>query len=262
MSASGPLRWDMKWLVATILGLALLLPCQAMPQAQGALVPDYGITMPYYWSGTNCRAIGNLYVLPPPTGGGAAFFTDAALLIGSQVVRTWSHGDTPYQQVMLAVMFDSTHFLHGTNLAVSILGHDNYGREYFASNTSVVSNSARCWTFPEFMEIAGGAGGDIARDMLEAMNYDASHECGFWDRQTFCDNLSGSVQYVNSHGGWDGGLPNRYHTAGIGGVVLGAAPSIVTIQLCQCPNVCQWEWTSTIQHHFASSNQCDVERVL
>lgn len=61
---------DMKWLVATISGIAVLLPCLAMPQAQGAFVPDYGIPMPYYWSGINCRAIGNLYVLPPPNGGG------------------------------------------------------------------------------------------------------------------------------------------------------------------------------------------------
>lgn len=50
------------------LGLAIALAatngmCHAQPA--GAYVPDFNVAMPYYWSGTNARAIGNLYVYPP-----------------------------------------------------------------------------------------------------------------------------------------------------------------------------------------------------
>lgn len=80
---------------------ACLLSALCVPVAaqSGAYVPDYQVEMPRYWSGTNCRAYGNLYVYPGIPGIPIApQFDDAQLYVGGTLVRTWSRGggDTPH----------------------------------------------------------------------------------------------------------------------------------------------------------------------
>lgn len=170
--------------------------------------------MPYYWSGTNCRGYGNLYVYPPITGVPIApQFDSAALFVGGYLVRTWERNtnDIPIQHVFLGVMFDASHFDALSSIEVKITGYDNLGRYYEGVGTAQNLNRARCYQFWDFPQAPGGDGASIAYTRFSAMKYASSYHNGGWSDSYFVGLLWGSVLYVNTHGSpgsHSGGYPS------------------------------------------------------
>lgn len=103
--------------------------------------------MPKYFSGSNCRAFGEVWVAPrqdpqlfPPS------LVRARLSINGQVVKeeTWSPPPQPYMpprlSATLRVMFDSSAFPAGSSATILIEGWDQYNRKYSGSGSGPVVN--------------------------------------------------------------------------------------------------------------------------
>lgn len=83
----------------------------------GAFVPGDRGPMPYYFSGTDCRASGSV------SGPIGVPEDHGELWIGGTLVKTWSRipGTAP-QTFTLSAIFDSTHFPSGSMVSVKIKG--------------------------------------------------------------------------------------------------------------------------------------------
>lgn len=82
--------------------------------------------MPNYFSATNCRASGEvLFWGNVPGTSTARYLLRAELWVGGELAREWDRdpGDNNIQN-LLAVMFDSTHFEHGTWVEVHAPCHE------------------------------------------------------------------------------------------------------------------------------------------
>ncbi len=114
------------------LGSLLALATPGFAQS-GAHVPAYQAPMPNYFSGTNYRAMGEIYPYPPPVGSsGSVSIVDTQLYVGGELVRSWTRGpeDQINYPLSLAVMFDSSRFAANSIIHVRFTGHDNFGRFY------------------------------------------------------------------------------------------------------------------------------------
>ena len=75
----------------------------------------------------------------------------------------------PYQEVYLAVMFDSSHFPPLNDINIKFTAIDNYGREYVANGSSPAKNYGWAWNHADFDAIAGGDGAEVAKNYPERM---------------------------------------------------------------------------------------------
>lgn len=104
--------------------------------------------MPNYFSATNCRASGEVLVWGNVPGTSTArHLVRAELWVGGELVREWDRnpGDNNIQNLSLAVMFDSTHFEHGTWVEVRFKAWDQTGQLYQDADESYVWNWAEVW---------------------------------------------------------------------------------------------------------------------
>jgi hypothetical protein len=79
----------------------------------GIFIPEPGMAMPNYWSGTNCRASGWAQIGEP--------IIAAELYIGGELVHDWEQEDPeewPPMDLGLTAMFDSSHFANGSTVEI------------------------------------------------------------------------------------------------------------------------------------------------
>lgn len=133
-----------------VIGAALLSQAGYAQQAPGgAYVPGYGKTFPLYFSGTNCRAFGEVYIYSDPIPPNPKRnLTEATLYVGGEQVAGWQNpiqNPTPRQpaclRISLSAIFDSTHFPSQTQIRVRITGKDNLGGIYDSDITQGIKQA-------------------------------------------------------------------------------------------------------------------------
>lgn len=203
-----------------------VLTCSFLATAQpfpvggpGAWVPAPNVPMPNYFSSTNSRAIGHV------RGEVGEVIMYAELCINGEPVETYTYDiqNADPRNVSLGAMFDSTHFGHGEEVEISILGIDSASNEFYETGSSTVINrlvaygrydieiDGVTWNSPnyEFFSpakatmpfVAGrfsgyGVAGDGANYHLEAYENDL-----MWTgTECLSDIFNATVFYVTSHG--------------------------------------------------------------
>ncbi|MBX7132006.1 MAG: hypothetical protein K1X67_04930 [Fimbriimonadaceae bacterium] len=132
----------MRWLhgILVLAFGAVSMCAEAQPWANGIYIPGPGMSMPNYWSGTNCRASGWAQVGEP--------IYAAELKLNGVVVNNWLMGDDPEEEppmnFSLAAMFDSSHFANGTPVEVTY----------------------RIWSYPTGWQEASSGIDPLAQNML------------------------------------------------------------------------------------------------
>lgn len=172
----------------------------------GAYVPAPGpyTPMPYYFSGTNCRASGRVIPGPPPGGTGPQGITSATLYINNVATASYVYpgGSSPPAEIALSVLFDSKQFANGS-ITVRIDAVDLYFQPYSGSNTSTVKNRALIYEHSDFDD-----GAETVSNCLTGANYQKSiaDSNGWTSAQLFADTNNCALLYVASHG------TAQYHT--------------------------------------------------
>jgi hypothetical protein len=108
--------------------------------------------MPKYFTGTYNRAGGAFMVYPSPDPENpSVWVVNAKLKIGGFLVREFNDDPDPGgpMSMNLGAVFDSTHFLHGTNLAITCEVTDNWGRVYSKTKSAPVKNRALLYEHPD-----------------------------------------------------------------------------------------------------------------
>ncbi|MGE0002459.1 MAG: hypothetical protein AB7F50_00750 [Fimbriimonadaceae bacterium] len=107
---------------------AALSASQPLPPVPGAWVPGYQAPEPHYFSGTNARAGGQGYT-GGLVNGQQVYAATAVLKLNGEAVRTYQHipGEPQTSAIHLAVMFDSSHFSHGSTVTVEFVFLDSTG---------------------------------------------------------------------------------------------------------------------------------------
>lgn len=169
---------------------------------------------PYYWSGTNCRAICIAEGLPENgvlhTSVRSRMYIDDVLVVERQFIR-------PQDNAAEAVMFDSTVLTPWSDGEVRFEVDDSNGQTYSSTFTAVVANKASIWsrydleldplTFNSTLNqyVVGGPEWNslgIVAEYAGAMNYSLSTNCGLgWGATVFCESIQGSsLVYLATHG--------------------------------------------------------------
>lgn len=186
-------------------GVGLLAQSCALPShpPPGAYVPGYGNPMPYYFSGTNCRAQGEVVADFGPQGQ-VGYIVYAALTLedsaGEITVDSYLDTGEPHlSHVTLAASFDSSHFPHGALVPVRIRAWDQFNREYFSIGVTETVNRALLYNYP-FLQ-AGSYGASEAQSHMSDRNYDLSTKLdNAWTRESLIADLETcSLLYVATH---------------------------------------------------------------
>ena len=116
----------------------------------GVWVPSEGGAMPYYFSGTNCRASG-ISICPNPDPEDPSHIITAILFINDFPVTRydWKPGEPIPMSVSLSAMFDSTHFTNGAAVIVRMDWWDNHGNTGSGMGSSTVHNSVLLAQHPD-----------------------------------------------------------------------------------------------------------------
>lgn len=200
----------MRWRGGAVASCALLAAfALGQVASEGAWVPSLnGATgesdpMPYYFSGTDCRASG-VAVCPGFVEGEPNWMVEAWLSLNGQVLKHWQHptGEPNVTSTGLQLFFDSTHFPPGSQVEVRFKARDRRGVFYEASGSSVVKNSAKLHDLPEFAEYAGGALASQATAELSGSNIASSYLSDTWPTTVAATRIqAASVWVVWTHAG-------------------------------------------------------------
>jgi hypothetical protein len=176
--------------------------------------------MPYYFSGTACRAVGGLDSIPVE-----GYPNVMNLYIGGQLAAHYEGaGDSPFRissdvagrfdigpKILstpraLSVIFDSTHFANGTSLVIFFEAWTNTG--YFsASGSASVMNEATLFGRYDF-EVSGTAGQRGIPTVESALTSSQVHYDGKvnttqgWTSSNFYNDIeiATSVVLIHTHG--------------------------------------------------------------
>lgn len=170
--------------------------------AAASQVPADFSTMPLYFSGAACRASG---IVEAGDGIGPVIWMD--LFINGDLVAHWDwFQDTPFPPAGLQVMFDSSHFAHGSTVLVEFDAYFEGGGSTHASGSSAVKNSAVLYGRNDF-EVTGHVdqkGFPAVIGSLAASNYDTPVTVTTlgWADYNFLAALESdkNVSYVHTHG--------------------------------------------------------------
>lgn len=186
----------------------------------GAFVPAPGpdSPMPFYFSGTYCRASGR--VIPP--GPGPQGILSATLYINNNATATYSYNGigSPPAEVILSAVFDSTQFAPGSTVTVRIDALDMQFRFYSESDTAPVANRI---VIAEHHDMEDGAE-KVKKHVLSSRYSRTTLDSNSWTGLQVLSELLGANSYfVSTHGnpashyddnsdpvyhGNSGGLPN------------------------------------------------------
>lgn len=129
---------------------AAMAPSLCQTWQPGIYFPAPGSEPPHYFSATNARA--SATIVPYQTNPqGYTYVEDAYLWLNNEIVYHYHQpeGEPPPMSVGLGVVFDSTHFTHGSYLTVKATYVDSHGDAYEASSGGPVKNSAVIAAFPD-----------------------------------------------------------------------------------------------------------------
>ncbi len=137
--------------------------------------------MPFYFSGTDCRASGEA-VCPGLIAGEANELVEAWLNLNGQNLMHWLKlaGEPSSTSKGLSLTFDSTHFPPGTSVEVRFKAKDSHGNFYEAAESSVVKNGAKLHDLPEFVETYGGDLASTADGIVSGLNLQRSYLSDSW----------------------------------------------------------------------------------
>lgn len=158
-----------------VFGLSAL----AQPGGFGPQVPADGGPMPNYFSGTNCRASGYAQLGEP--------ILFAYLRLNDELVASYEYHPNdpePLYAITLEVMFDSSHWMDGTEVVVKFGVYGAATGWQVATGTSVVKNKAMLWEHPD-----PNINTDpvlIAESLLSNKNYTLNvQNGGSWSREDY-----------------------------------------------------------------------------
>lgn len=182
-----------------------MIATNSMAQAQGgAFVPEQNASMPYYFSGTNARAYGELKLLPQPQGFNQPYsLAWSKFYIGGHLVDEWfwtPNPDVLVSNKVVRYMFDSTQFTHGQPLEIKIEGGDTAGQYYMANGSTTVQNIARIWQNPDFDESAATSAADVVELKLPPLGIHPIRYYGNIEEEYFLARVKDSIIYVVQHG--------------------------------------------------------------
>lgn len=175
-----------------VFGLSAL----AQPGGFGPQVPADGGPMPNYFSGTNCRASGYAQLGEP--------ILFAYLRLNDEEVASYEYHPNdpePLYAITLEVMFDSSHWMDGTEVVVKFGVYGATTGWQVATGTSAVKNKAMLWEHPDPNIDAVWA----AESLLQGKNYTLDVKYGGqWTREEYIAMMDGSdVMFYDGHGNPD-----------------------------------------------------------
>ena len=204
--------------------------------------------MPYYFSGTYCRASGDATVDLPPVGyWEPAYFVESKLWINGTLVKHHIGADAGSMYVYEYALFDSTHFSANSSVNVEFQAMDDYGRLYPpsqpASGSAIVLNRGVSFDRHDFSQLVGGSGGYMAWMKLGPTHYDRLYINDYhWDYHSILNNLGNAgILYINTHGNSDPSvhLTDTDEDGGLSDFVFGRFLS----NYDPCHNYFQWRNT-------------------
>lgn len=162
--------------------------------------PVGGIS-PFYWSGTNCRALASASVDRSSRG-----FKKAELFIDFQLVSTqsWSGSWLP-PNVSASVMFDSTHFLSGLYVWVRFQVTDEANHVYYKDYGATVKNWCYFANDSNIYQVSGGQGSEAAYyEMVGIPHYLRFERHDSWNDDVYFTDIVGcNVVGPFVHGNWN-----------------------------------------------------------
>jgi len=190
---------------------ALAMTACAQVSGPGAWVPSQNGTtgqsdpMPYYFSGTGCRASG-VAVCPGLVGGEPNWIAEAWLGLNGQNLKHWQQPEEEPSSTTkdLELVFDSTHFPPGTQVEVQFRAKDRLGNFYPANGpatgTAVVKNTARFYSYPQTAAQPGGNGALAAYYLVSHNHYGRTVNYVNWSAPMLADQIDDAgIWYVNAH---------------------------------------------------------------
>lgn len=159
--------------------------------------------MPYYFSGTDCRASGEA-VCPGLVEGEANWMVEAWLSLNGQDLKYWQKPPSEPGSTSkgLSLFFDSTRFPPGTSIEVRFKANDSHGNFYEDAGSATVKNAVVALNLYAFNGIEGGLGAWMVEDRLTGLNYSQFIDLGpTWEKESVAFHQQhNNVYYVNSHG--------------------------------------------------------------
>jgi hypothetical protein len=132
----------------------------------------------------------------------SVWVVNAKLKIGGFLVREFNDDPDPGgpMSMNLGAVFDSTHFLHGTNLAITYEVTDNWGRVYSKTKSAPVKNRALLYEHPDGAGYPSGVSAVAA--WLAGENYEVLTRFGStWSKASVEADMSNmSLSDFNTHG--------------------------------------------------------------
>lgn len=155
--------------------------------------------MPYYFSGTACRATATIVPFQVPASG-YEYVRRARLYVNNVLVDSYDQvpGEPIPMSVSMAAMFDSTYFQHGTLCTVKAEYWDNLETYYHAESQSLIRNSALMAAYPEPEHYSARF---FAEQCFAWPSFYPALMGGAWDPQQFVDAMNErSIIFVSTHG--------------------------------------------------------------
>ncbi|MBS1714717.1 MAG: hypothetical protein JST30_10325 [Armatimonadetes bacterium] len=168
-------------------------------QAIQASVPVPGDSMPHYFSGTKARASGKVWRDENPEQ-----IVEAWLYLNGELVHHWVHPNQGQYvpEIVLEIMFDSTHFANGSIVEVKMKGKNQWGD--IAQDINFVEVKNRCVGFGrhDFLQYNGGDGVTELVTQLTGHNYGFLTTTSYgWACLDITDSMSNpGIYYVATHG--------------------------------------------------------------
>ncbi|MGE0000653.1 MAG: hypothetical protein AB7F50_05890 [Fimbriimonadaceae bacterium] len=168
----------------------------------GAWTPGYKEPEPYYFSGTNARASGLGYT-GGAVNGQTVYVVTAVPKLNCETVRTyqWQPGKPQVSSKSLKVMFDSSHFAHGSTVTVEFVFLDSLG--VWRQDEMQAPDKNRLISYGHHDSSIQPKAAPIPVNVLSGLNYDtALHDGDGWNGTQFLSDMAGSTAVqIASHGG-------------------------------------------------------------
>jgi hypothetical protein len=164
-------------------------------------VPGYQSAEPKYFSGTNARASGQGYT-GGLVNGQQVYVVTAALKLNGTVVRSYQHvsGEPKVSAINLAVMFDSSHFAHGSTVTGEFVFLDSTGTWRQDDMQAPVKNRLISYGHHEPLQQPRGA--PVPVSVLSSQNYTTTlHDADGWTGPMMLGDMDGAtVVHYSGHG--------------------------------------------------------------
>jgi hypothetical protein len=203
---------------------------------EGAFAPPPGQQVPYYFSGTNCKAAGQVVAIQNPWNWFPEHMVLAELKLNGEVVDSYFYD--PMQPipmiVNLDVRFDSSHFPYGTVLNVELTGIDNIGTQYYDNYQAVVKNRVVALNQPSITTyvppLSNAALGFWSYPYLS--NYGSIYHDNYaWiDAEQFSFQSGSNVLIIGAHGNSSPSHTTGFHDGGSGGMAWVLPPEAEVAQ--------------------------------